>query len=278
MEGQEVVDIKTALSDVLPLTIMASMIGIPAESQLESRFKKLADRIALVIDAKRFKAEFDEINAAVGEVVGTFTELIEEKRRRPQEDILSFLVAKHDDGDSLSTDELNSLLVLLIVAGAETTAAVLTHGVHEFSKHPDVIARLAKEPDLWPDAVEEMQRLQHAMWGSIRFLAEDIEVRGKMLPRGDAVFMCRTAMFRDPELFEDPEAFRIHRSQPERKRVFGLGEHFCLGSHLARAKLEIPLRKLFERYPRLEPISDRLDFDLQVNVRALRRFEVRLDL
>ena len=114
MPTDQVVDLKPAYTDPIPIRVIARMVGIPPDSELEARFKQLADTIAQVSDVKRFQEKYGEINAAVEELSDHFAGLIAERRARPAEDMLTYLIAQHE-GDSLSAEELNSLLLIIIL-------------------------------------------------------------------------------------------------------------------------------------------------------------------
>jgi cytochrome P450 len=177
--------------------------------------------------------------------------VIAAKRQLPGPDLLSGLLMPAQGEAPLSDEEALAMTFLLMIAGFETTTHLVSNGAHALLQHPSALAELREDPTLWPEAIDEILRLYGPIHSTKpNFAAEPITVRGITLSRGTPIMPMLGCANRDPDAFEAPEAFRIHR--PHRHHLaFGYGPHYCLGAHLAKLEAEIALRTLFERYPRL---------------------------
>jgi cytochrome P450 len=162
---------------------------------------------------------------------------------------MSQLIAASEDGTRLNDAELRATAGLVLAAGFETTVNLLGSGIRILLKHPDQLARLLDEPDLWPGAVEEILRLESPVQLSARLARVDTEVAGRQVKRDELVILYLAGANRDPEIFADPHRFDITRDNAGRHLSFSGGRHFCLGAALARAEGEVGLRTFFERYP-----------------------------
>lgn len=183
-------------------------------------------------------------------------ELIAQKRVAPSDDILSALIQAEEEGDRLSENELVAMVFLLIVAGFETTLHLITNGVRTLLEHPDQLARLRAEPELWDSAVEEIVRHRGPVHGTKpQYPTEDVTLHGHTLKRGTPVMPLLGAANHDPRVFEKPDEFDIARS-PNHHLGFGFGMHFCLGAQLARMETRVALRNLFDRNPNLRLAVD----------------------
>jgi len=172
-------------------------------------------------------------------------------RRSPGEDLLSKLVTLDDDGDRLSETELRATAGLLLAAGFETTVNLLGSGTELLLRHPEQLARLRDEPELWPNAVEEVLRVESPVQLTARSALRDTEVAGMRVPAGQRVVTLLAGANRDPEVFRDPHTVDVGRSNAKDHLSFSGGRHYCLGAALARLEGEIGLRTLFGRFPEL---------------------------
>ena len=167
------------------------------------------------------------------------TGLIEDRRSRPADDLLTALIAAEEDGDRLSPSELVSMVEAVIVGGTDTTRNQLGCTVALFASHPDQWALLAEQPELAARAVEESMRYLGAIRGTARYASEDIEYRDVVFPAGTFVFPSFTGANYDPGAFADPHEFDIRKPAPAAPQLtFGSGIHYCLGASLARAELQ----------------------------------------
>jgi cytochrome P450 len=187
-------------------------------------------------------------DVAGAELAGYFEELVRARRRRPADDLTSALVAVHDrDPGQLSASELLGNLVLLLVAGFETTTNLLGNGLYALLRRPDALVRLRREPERAGAYVEEMLRYDSPVQLTSRLAAGDTEVAGVPVPRGGALLVVIGAANRDPLRFADPERFDPDRpgNQP---LSFGAGAHFCLGQALARLEAQVAFPLLLSRF------------------------------
>jgi len=246
----------------LPLSLIAEMIGI--RKQDRRRFHQWSDAMI------RGDGNQDDpgIMAAAGQAFLAYSayvrEIIEDRRRQPQDDLVSILVGAKDagllttfdqpdqpglqDGQlELANDELIMLLVILLVAGNETTRNALSGGMQLLIEHPAERQKLIDDPDLIPSAVEEMVRLVSPVQSFSRSVVEDTTLRGRTLRAGERVLMLYPSANRDADVFDDPDAFRVERNPVH--LGFGLGKHFCLGANLARMEMRVAFEEILRRCP-----------------------------
>jgi cytochrome P450 len=149
----------------------------------------------------------------------------------------------------LTHDELMATAGLVLAAGFETTVNLLGNGIRMLLDTPQHLQTLAASPELWPNAVEEILRLDSPVQLSARVAATDTEVAGTRMRRGEGIIIYLAGANRDPKVFADPHAFDIERDNAGKHLSFSGGRHFCLGAALARAEGEVGLRTFFERFP-----------------------------
>ena len=178
------------------------------------------------------------IEAASAALEEYLADLIAERRVPPGDDLLSVLIAIEEEGDRLSTDELVSLAVAVLMAGTDTTRNQLACALALFAEHPEQWALLAERPDLAPRAVEEAMRYLGAVRGTVRFAPEDIVFRDVLFPKGTLISVSLAGANRDPGTWEAPDVFDITRERETQQMTFGSGIHHCMGAALARAELQ----------------------------------------
>jgi cytochrome P450 len=243
-------DLVSDVCEPYPIPIMCELLGAPKEDwKLFSRWAADLLRIFngnLAEDAPIIVRTQDELDDYV-------TGLIEERRHRPADDLLTALISAEEAGDRLSHDELVSMVEAVIVGGTDTTRNQLGCTVALFTEHPDQWADLAEHPELASRAVEESMRFLGAIRGTGRFASEDIEYRGVVFPAGTFVFPSLIAANFDPSAFDEPRRFDIRKAATTAPQLtFGSGIHYCLGASLARAELQEALPILARRMPSLE--------------------------
>ena len=230
----------------LPITVIAELLGIPAEDQ--ARFREWSS--SFVTPALTPELQ-EQAMRHTDEFIAYLDDLFAGRRAAPTEDLVSALVRAEDEGDHLSENELYSMVVLLIVAGHETTVSLITNAVHALLTHPAQLDALRTDPSLVPTAVEELLRFDSPVERTItRWVAADVELGGAQLSRGDLVIAVVGSANRDEARFAQADELDLVRAGS--KHVgFGRGPHFCLGAPLARLETEIALTTLLRRLPGL---------------------------
>jgi cytochrome P450 len=231
----------------LPITVIAELLGVPVADR--ARFREWS---AAMVTPALAAAEAEQADASLTAFVEYLLALFAERRQKPGEDLVSALVAVEDGGDTLSEEELCSMVALLIVAGHETTVSLIGNATLALLTHPEQRASIERDPLLLPRAVEELIRYDGPVERTLnRWAAADVELRGQKIRRGELVMVVLGAADRDPERFEDPDALDLAAEREARHLGFGRGPHFCLGAPLARLEAEIALATLFRRLPGL---------------------------
>ena len=242
------VDLVDALTYPLPVVVIAEMIGVPIEDR--ARFKAWSDALVAPLGTAFFEVAPPERVATLrrirSELEAYFVRLVEARRSEPRDDLLSALVAAELEGSRLSFEELLAMLILLLVAGNETTTNLIGNAVLDFLDHPDALAALRADPSLMPDAVEEVLRFSSPVQMDPRRAARDVELHGIPVDAGGIVLCWLGSANRDEAVFEDPDRFDIRRSKNPHL-AFGFGPHYCLGGPLAELEAEVALRVLLAR-------------------------------
>ena len=215
-------------------------------------------------------------NEAVRRLERYFRDLLQERQRRPGDDLMSLLLEGQAEG-RLTAEEVTSQCILLLNAGHLTTMDQFGNTVLALLKHPGQWRRLRDEPALVRSAVEEGLRYDGAVLLLQRIAREDLRLRGQTIRQGELLFLSLGAANRDPEMFSEPDRFDVCRTD-NRHLAFGVGPHLCLGMTLARRELEVALGRLVQRLPRLRlaerPVRRRADSLL---FRGLEALPVRFD-
>ena len=234
-----------------PLAVIAELLGVPREDW-EKLFQWTNETIGSADpEFQQGSSALETVDRARLALFQYFTELVEQRRKQPKDDLTSFVASAQIDGKPLPTFELLSYFFLLVVAGNETTRNATTGGLGAFIDHPDQWQRLKQEPSLLRTAVEEIVRWTSPVIQFARTAAEDTEVRGQKIPAGQSLCLFYPSANRDEEIFDEPFKFDIGRN-PNPHLAFGIGEHFCLGANLARLELEVIFRQLLARLQRVE--------------------------
>ncbi|MCK9897140.1 cytochrome P450 [Frankia sp. AgB32] len=275
------VDAVTALTRPMPLRVMCRLLGVPEADEAE--FGGWADALTRGLDPRPLltPAENAARNHATTAFDDYFRELIARRRVQPRDDLLSRLVAIHDDdGDALSERELLELCTLLLVAGYETTVNLLGGGILALVRNPDQLAALRADPALVGPAVEEMLRYDAPIQFIGRTILGDAEIGGRAFARGDGVIVAVGAANRDPDAFDEPDRFRVGRfaggGRARRHLGFGAGIHYCLGAPLARVEAELAFRALLSRVGSFSLADGDVTFREQIVIRGVRSLPLRL--
>jgi cytochrome P450 len=245
------VDLIQAFAYPLPVRVICSLLGIPEAD--EAVFTGWSRGIARSLDPTILRSP--EIDAAIdqarSELRAYLGDLLAFRRKAPGDDLLSGLAAVEADGDRISSGEVLSLAVLLLVAGHETTVNLIGNGVLALLRAPEQLALLRRSPDLVGAAVDELLRFDGPVQITQRVATEDMEVVGCQVRRGDEILLVLGAANRDPTVFAEPH--RLDVTRDARRHVgFGGGIHHCLGAVLARMETQIALAALLDRVGRIE--------------------------
>jgi pimeloyl-[acyl-carrier protein] synthase len=234
----------------LPAIVIAETLGVPAADR--DQFKAWSDDIVAFHGTGRPHIEtIKKSTAALLETKAWLLQLIEARRRQPEDDLISALVAAEERGDMLNQTELVATCITLLTAGHETTTGLIGNGLLALLRHPDQLRKLRENPTMIGTAVEEFLRFDTSFLRAWRLTAEDVEIGGQPIPKGQTLSLMLGAANRDPAQFEDPDRLDITR-EPNLHTSFGWGIHFCAGAPLARREAEIAFTTLLRRFPRLE--------------------------
>lgn len=238
-------DLVAGLAYPLPVIVIAEILGVPAEHR--DRFKEWSDEVVASLGTGMGGSSTRQIRQEVFQEMRDYLmAMVEERRREPREDLISGLVAAELEGEKLTFEELLQMLILLLVAGNETTTNLIGNAMLELMAHPEALAEVQADPSLIPNALEEVLRINSPVQATVRRATRQVELTGKTIEPGQPVVVWLAAANRDPEQFPDPLAFDIHRA-PNRHLSFGMGIHFCLGAPLARLEAKVAMEELLAR-------------------------------
>jgi cytochrome P450 len=240
-------DVMADLANVLPVMVIAEMLGVPPEKY--GTFKQWSDMIIAADNNLPGSPQPPELIHARQSLIDYFTEETERRRRNPGTDLVSALVAHHD-AETLSAPELLGFVILLLLAGNETTTNLIGNGLHALARNPAQLERLRKEPALMARAIEEMLRYDGPVQSTVRRTLERTDIGGTIVDPDTVMFILLAAANRDPAQFDNPDRFEIARD-PNDHVALGEGIHFCIGAPLARLEGAIAIGAALERFPRL---------------------------
>jgi cytochrome P450 len=269
VEGKSSMDLVEEFAFPLPINVISDMLGVPHDSWdvLRDGSRALLDGGALLLDEKEATKRTRKLHA-----YNTYiTQLIAEKRRQPQDDLISQLIQIEEEGDRLSEPELVSMIGLLIIAGHETTSNLIGTGMLALFDHPEQLAKLRADLSLVPSAIEELLRFTGPLLTPApRLATEDVELGGQHILRGDILIPVLTSANRDERHFTDAVELDLAR-RIDRHLAFGYGIHMCLGAPLARLEGAIAFTALLQRLPnaRLAVPREAITWYGALNVRGL---------
>jgi cytochrome P450 len=259
----------------LPVKIIASILGIPGERY--ETFKRWSDTLIELTSLQPCTQMADSVRTNLTEMRAYFAEEIERRRRHPGTDLMSSLVSAHDDGEMLSAGELMQFLVMLLLAGNETTTNLLGNGMLALQNHRDQMAMLRRDPSLIARAVEEMCRYDSPVQSVFRTAKEDVEIGGTSVEKGSGIFLMIGSANRDAAKFERPDVFDITREDNDHLS-FGEGIHYCLGAPLARLEAGVAFSIMLNRFPHLRLDDEpQLDYKTSFFVRSLKSLPMVID-
>jgi cholest-4-en-3-one 26-monooxygenase len=241
-------DFVTEIAAELPLLVIAELMGVPIADR--HRIFDLTNRL-IGFDDPEFQTSMEDGRIAAAEMWAYAQELGDQRRKNPRDDLISTLVHAEVDGEGLSHQQFNNFFLLLAVAGNETTRNLMAGGMLALMEHPDQRQRLLDDPGLIPTAVEELLRWVSPLIYFRRTATRDVELRGKKISEGEKVALYYTSGNRDEEVFDEPFTFDVGR-RDNHHLAFGIGEHVCVGAHLARLEIRVMFEELLRRLPDME--------------------------
>jgi cytochrome P450 len=264
-------DLMRELAYPLPARIICELVGVPrTDVPLVVRH---APALAIGLDPgpMRPPEAVKRADHATVELIDYMSGLIAERRRSPGEDLLSALIAAEEDGETLSHDELVATVLLLLLAGHETTANLVGNGLSALYRNPSELVRLREDPGVEKTAVEELLRYDTPVQMTVRTALDDVEIDGHLVEKGRLAVLIIGAANRDPAVFESPSKLDLARS-PNPHLAFGGGAHFCIGAPLARLEGRIVLSALVRRFPNLRVVGS--ERRKSFTIRGFSRLEV----
>jgi cytochrome P450 len=273
VEPRRQMDVIRDLAFPLPFSVLGKIMGLPNTDQ--DNVKLWADEILLFQGVNRPpEAILERSQAALLAMRSYLTDLVNEKRRKPGEDLISELVKVEAEGIRLTEQELVYTCITMLGAGHETTTSLIGNGLFTLLSHPEEWRKLRENPSLLNSAIEEMLRYESPVARQPRVIKEAIELGGKKMLGGQVAFQMLNAANRDPDYFPDPDKFDIER-QNNKHVAFGMGIHFCVGAGLARTEGQEVFKAIMERLPDIRLVSDKPIWDRhKPNSRMLHSLQV----
>ncbi|MEL7272916.1 MAG: cytochrome P450 [Pseudomonadota bacterium] len=253
----------------VPGHIIGKVLGVPDEDCPQLRI--WSEEVVRFFDVGRDDNDKARAETATKEFYLYLLDFIAACRKKPADGLLSNLIT-HQDGGTLSEDEVIATAMLILMAGHGSTIDVLGSGMHALLRFPDQHQRLRENPSLMPLTVQEMFRFESPLPYFHRFATQDCTVGGQKFSAGTRFGLLYGAANRDPAAFDAPDAFRIDR-QPNRHTAFGGGIHFCLGNHLARLDMDVIFTKLNERFAKIE-LAEEPEWKRGLSVRGVPALQI----
>jgi cytochrome P450 len=272
VRGARTMDVMTDLAAPLPLIAIAELLGLPPEDR--HLLKPWSDKLVTFLDGTIRDGSLMDAAKATTELREYLSLIVERRRVEPGDDLISRLIAAHEDDDRLSEDELYGTITLLLAAGHETTTNLIGNGMLALLRHPDQVERLRSEPALIRSAVEELLRYDSPVQLTSRIPAEEMVIGGRTIAPGEEINTSLGAANRDPAVFPEPDRLDIGR-RDDRHLAFGFGAHFCLGAALARLEGQIAIGTLVRRLPTMRLEDDKPEWRPGFVLRGLHSLPVR---
>lgn len=271
MQAKNSMDIVSDLAVPLPVVVIADMLGVPAADR--DLFRDWSRDLAGTLELSDSPEVYARGTNATVAFSAYLRDLANERRKKPQDDLMSALVAAEEQGDKLTEAELIATCILLLVAGHETTTNLIGNGMLALLRNPAQLDLLKKNPALIKTAVEELLRYDSPVQMTSRVALTDVEYNGQRFPKGAQVSFMLGAANRDPSQFANPDKLDISREQNPHL-AFSNGIHYCLGAPLARMEGQIAISTLIKRLPDLKLLNDAPPYRDTYVLRGLRALEV----
>lgn len=267
MGDADLVDASVQYAEHIPVGLIAKLCGLPAEDGEQFR-----EFVRIVLEGVDLPTE--ERIAAFQPVEDYIVPAIVERRENPDDGLISYLLDAEIMGEKLSDEHVFGSILLLIVAGIDTTWSAIGSSIWHLANNPDDLERLVAHPELLPSAVEEFLRA-YAPVSMARLVKDDFEFQGCRMKKDDWIFLSFPAANRDPKAFDNADEVLIDR-EINRHSAFGLGIHRCLGSNLARMEMTVALEEWLKRYTKFELNTSKPTTFSQGQVRGPRQLPLRI--
>ena len=267
-------ELMTGLAQQLPVRVICDVLGLPPEDFAQT--KAWSDALAIVTEPLTRRELRVAANGAAEQMVAYLRGHLAAHRACGQRgDLLGLLIAAQDEGGALTEDELLGNLILLFIAGHETTTNLIGNGMLTLLRHPQELRRLRAQPGLLPGAIDEMLRYEGSVNMVARHTTAPYAIGETLIPADEIIYFMLGAANRDPAVFAEPDRFDITRS-PNPHLTFGAGIHYCVGAPLARLEAEVAFGRLLRRFPTLTLAEDEAPrWRRLINLRGLEALRLR---
>jgi pimeloyl-[acyl-carrier protein] synthase len=260
------------LARPLPLMVLCDVLGLPTDEAEQTR--PWSDALATIFEPEKGRDARINANRATEEMLAFMKDHVNRHRQaRRRDTLLGMLIGAQEEQASVSEDELLANLVLLFIAGTETTTNLIGNGVMTLLRHPEQLELLLSQPSLMPLALEEIVRYESPLALTDRYTIDDYQVGDVRVPKGQLIYLMLMAANRDPAVFQDPDRFDVTRSVNPHVE-FGAGIHYCVGAPLARLEAEVAFQCLWKRVPRMHMVDEVPQWRPLVNLRGLESLHV----
>jgi pimeloyl-[acyl-carrier protein] synthase len=274
LRGKPRFDLMATFAEPLPVRVICDLLGLPAEDYATT--KVWSDLLVWILEPSAPWTMRQQADRACTEMLAYLEGQVAAARAAPRDNLLHELIVAQEEHERLSESELLANLVLLFLAGHETTTNLIGNGLLALLRNPDQLARLRADPVLIETAVDELLRYDGPVNLLPRVTAQEIEIGGKTVKKGELLHLVVGAAHRDPTVFSDPARLDITRT-PNPHLAFGAGLHYCVGAPLARIEAAVALRALLQAFASIEVAEGGVEWRTLTTLRGLQRFELVVD-
>jgi hypothetical protein len=272
--GNGEADLMRDLGSPLPGIVVADMLGVTGADR--RKFEKWSDDIAAFAGASEAKRELADAGLrSWRDMTACVKEVVEARRRHPEDDFLTSLLAVTSTGDQLTEEELLSSCIVLLAAGHGATQDTVCNSILTLLRNPEALAQVRADPDLLDTTgIDELLRFESALQLASRVALDDLVIGGQQIRKGQRVMSMLGAANRDPEQFPEPDTLDLHR-KVNRHTAFGVGAHYCIGGPLGRLEGIVTVNAVLARFPKLQLATDKLEWKTSISFRGVRALPVR---